>query len=267
MNQTPESSISKWLETQGYPLEMLVAREFRKGGFRTIQSEYYTDPETDTKREIDIYASAQESSDAVLFRVSLCIECKQSREKPWVLFTSEDIRLASRARVVQRASTRLGENLLQKLMADEQIQRLKLFSLASRPAYGITQAFTSGQDIPYAACMGAAKCAAAKVNQANQYPEPVCEVSFPVVIVDGKLFESYLSEDGEVIINEVESGTLVWRNPVVAMPHTIVRISTLSNLKSLVSEAASAAGKLFEHTQEVKELARLLPSPKGSRRY
>ena len=69
-----EDKIRKWLETQGYPLEMRVAREFKSHGFRVLQSEYYTDPESGASRETDVIAHVQEELDGVLTRVAFVIE-------------------------------------------------------------------------------------------------------------------------------------------------------------------------------------------------
>ncbi len=35
-----EKELSKWLETQGYPLEMEVAGAFQTSGFHVVQAEY-----------------------------------------------------------------------------------------------------------------------------------------------------------------------------------------------------------------------------------
>ena len=60
-NQKDESLVDrvrKWLDGQGYPLEMLAARESRRYGAADVQvGQFYTDPETDTPREVDVIAT------------------------------------------------------------------------------------------------------------------------------------------------------------------------------------------------------------------
>lgn len=251
------SRLSNWLGTQGYPLEMVVARTFRRDGFRTFQSEYYTDPESNALREIDILAWKQKHVGDILIRLSFCIECKLSQGKPWVIFTSAGAQLADPARVAQRASSHLGTRFLIAISRDSEIQTLRLFSLPERPGYGVTQAFTSGRDVPYAACMAAAKCAVAEALDADRATEtqgPVSNIIFPVVVVDGELFECYLDEQGQVSVSEAETGVLVWRNPIVCMPHTIIRISTIDNVPALVQEASEAAMSLFSRKKELDSL-------------
>ena len=53
-NSEIEKKLKKWLNEQGYPLEMQVAESFRKAGFDVSQSDYYLDPETNILREIDV---------------------------------------------------------------------------------------------------------------------------------------------------------------------------------------------------------------------
>ena len=244
----------EWLETQGYPFEMVVAREFQSAGFRVFQSDYYSDPETNTPREIDVIAYLQEDVGSCLVRISFCLECKSSQDKPWIIFTSEDIQLAPPARIVQRTASIFGTLLLKKLVSVKEVQSLNMFSLPQRAGYGITQAFTSGKDIPYEATVGAAKCAVAKALKADivsKTQQPVCEIMFPIVVTNGKLFECHLNETNEVVISEIEMGVLVWRNPLARLPHTIIRISTVKDLPNLVQNAKEIALKLLNCKKEI----------------
>lgn len=75
-----------WVETQGYPLEMKVAKTFRASGFEVRQSEMYKDELTSKGREIDLIVFYPNVMGVI--QISLAIECKSSR-KPWVLFSTE----------------------------------------------------------------------------------------------------------------------------------------------------------------------------------
>lgn len=48
----------------------------------------------------------------------------------------------------------------------------------------------------------------------------------PVIVIDGKLFETYLNESNEMSVIEVSKGVMVWRNPIVGMPHTVINVIT-----------------------------------------
>jgi hypothetical protein len=124
-----EDKVREWLETQGYPLEMQVARTFQECGFRVIQGEYYSDPATATLRETDVVASMVAEMAGCHLRVSFVAECKsQSADKPWILFT-RGARLADPARVAQRAASENGQRLLLALANDETVQSLELFQV------------------------------------------------------------------------------------------------------------------------------------------
>lgn len=102
--------VLEWLDKQEYPLEMRVAREFQSHGFAVIQSEYYESGESKS-REIDVVAYKQRSFGSLLTRFTLVVECKSSKQKPWILF-SLPTRISAPAMVAQRAATRVGRRFL-----------------------------------------------------------------------------------------------------------------------------------------------------------
>ena len=222
-DKTLETKISEWLKDQGYPLEMLVAKKLQENRFRVFQSDYYSDHDSgNTSREIDIYAHKQTEIKGILFRITLVIECKYSSQKPWLLFSSKGTRIAKPAQVAQRVASNLGSIILMKLAHNKEIQDLPLFSLPNNCGYGITQAFTSGKDVPYEAITTASKCALSKVSKANEAFDkqgPLAEIIFPIVIVDGKFFDCHLNDEFETEISEIECGHLVWRNQIAREPH------------------------------------------------
>jgi hypothetical protein len=257
-----QEKVAEWLRTEGYPLEMQVAAAFRKSGFQTIQSEFYDDPDTGKPREVDVHASMQREIAATLVRVSFSVECKVSRDKPWVLFSTGDALLAEPATVAQRAATPLGQRFLYGLAWQKAMQRLPLFALPARPSYGLAQAF-GGADRAYEAVMSAAKAAAVSVREgANSHG--LCEIVFPVVVLDGRLFEAFLAEDGSARTLETASGTLIWRQQIVGMPHTIVAIVTLADLDSFLRQAVETADALLEAADDLPAI--LSRADKTSRR-
>lgn len=265
MTEELTNKIAKWLSDQGYPLEMRVASAAQEKGFRVVQSEYFNDPETGDSRELDVLAYKQKRISGVLIRVSLLIECKRSSDKPWVLFTSNKS-LANPAKVVQRAANGLGRNFLIKACQNENVQNLPIFYIPERPAYGVTQAFTTGKDICYSSVMSVSKAAFSSVyeidsrkeeekkgNKLFRRVENICSIVFPVVVVDGALYEAYLDEEANVSVEEAESGTLLWRNSLVGMPHTIVNVVTESALARFLDDAISSIDRIFDLTE--KELS------------
>ncbi len=233
--------ISNWLNDQGYPLEMYVASMFQADGFSVKQSSYYTDYESDKSREIDV--TAQKTSGVyspINVEVSFHIECK-SKNKPWLLLTSniphelgygfEDI---------------LSSNMFHGLFAGQaeegfdpkiirQLRRLPIYQTA-KLSHGITEAFNDGADIPYSAIMSAVKSAVHRIGLINKNFNPYTDryiggVAFPIVIVDGKLFECSYSVDGFQTIEEVNNGLLKWNYPTPLLTQPLIRIITKESLK------------------------------------
>lgn len=250
-NENLEARLTRWLETQGYPLEMLVAQTFQQAGARVIQSDYYVDLKTGENREIDVVASWQDDLDDIIVRVCLMMECKTSKDKPWIMFVSEDVGLADPARVVQRAASRLGRLVLKNLARRKKIQEVDLFRLPSEPGYSITQAFTSGNDVCYAAASAVANAAAARANEPDSQvgfrgEVHMLEIIFPVVVTDSRLFAAKLEANGSISLKEISDGVLVWRNPLVGAGHTIIHVVTSCALGDFANRAQATADQLLE---------------------
>ncbi len=123
---TMELKIHEWLALQGYPLEMYISKSFTRAGFRVIPSNYFHDTESGDSRELDVWATIQESVGEVLFRISFAIECKSTPGKPWVLFTSRH-RMADPARIAQRGCSRIARKLQDVMAHNKDIQELSIF--------------------------------------------------------------------------------------------------------------------------------------------
>jgi hypothetical protein len=48
-NDNFKEKIKKWLDEQGYPLEMRIASTMQRKGFHVVQSEYFVDPNPVTR--------------------------------------------------------------------------------------------------------------------------------------------------------------------------------------------------------------------------
>ena len=189
-----ESRLAEWLSTQGYPLEMRVAATFRNAGFTAFLSETYEDPETGTFREIDIVASEDADVAEATVRVTFVVECKSSREHPWILFfPTEDNRLHPSAQMLYTPASKLGRQLL--IRARHRVSAAPPFADARRIAYGMTQAFTSAKDVTYTAAQGVAKAVWSRIKSSNEEAAeyPFLDVFVPVIVIEGRLFHCYTS--------------------------------------------------------------------------
>jgi hypothetical protein len=247
MKDQLETRISEWLTTQGYPLEMKVASALRKEDFFVNQSPYYTDPETNTSREIDIIAT--KGDEIGFLEVAFIIECKNSTERPWVLFTAERHeegrnKFFTFAILSDLARKKLVDRLWAPLTLKDKVP-LNWFDKPERTAYGVTAAFTSGEDSAYKAVIGALK---ASINwngpNKDEYSRPLRFV-FPVVVFGGRLFETYLDANGKMVTQEVEEGFVTNNRSINGSVCSSVHVVTEKRLPTFCKEASELTNQLL----------------------
>lgn len=112
INKTLEKKVTAWLNEEGYPLEFEVAQICTNHGFRVFQGFHIRDKETIKPREIDVLAQTSSSLDSTLIRAEHVIECKWSKDKPWVAFTSPEQSLLPSACVSQTIASATGRAAL-----------------------------------------------------------------------------------------------------------------------------------------------------------
>ncbi len=247
--------IAAWLSGQGYPLEMETATAFKHQGFQTSQSEFYPDTETGQLRETDVVASSFVNVAGVLIRLTLVVECKLSKDKPWLLFSTGQDELPKATSVLQRASSKAGAAALEALMHDEGIQNAPLFQMTEETGYSITQAFATGEDKCFKAIMNVSKATSSMAlhsdgynvekNRVEKVKPHYAHLLFPVLVLDGRLFRCVLNVETEKIeVVELSNGILVWRNPVLGQPHTVIHIVTRNAIQTFAEGAAETFQKV-----------------------
>lgn len=238
--------VALWLETQGYPLEMRVAQAFQALGATVVQSDYYKDTTSGDSRETDVVAIWSSHFAQTFARVTFIVECKSSREKPWVLFSAGPSKLPPSAGVSRRAASAFGRHVLEEVSDEVVAQVSPLFELPRTTGYGLTQAFTSGHDVCYTAASAVASATSAYIARSNHIASNVegidlFEIFFPVLVTEAPLMEAFLRSDGSLSVQEIGSGTLLWRNPLVGTPQTVIQIITLGSFSTFVNQASAAA--------------------------
>jgi len=237
-----KEKISKWLRSQGYPLEMKVSSSLRKQNFEVRQSWYYNDPETGKPREIDILALQSEVYG--ILRVEFLIECKHST-KPWILFSSEQtLENYNRSFAFGILSKAARKTLIKHISNNfDKVSEVPWVIKKGRVAYGITQAFASGNDVTYQATLSSLKAAISrKVEGEKSYSG--FTFSFPVVIVEGQLFECYISCDDKIEIAEVDQAFYHFPVQIKDVLGTTIRIVSVKGIDKFCSEAKQIFEKL-----------------------
>jgi hypothetical protein len=232
-----DARVASWLRSQGYPLEMLTAQAFRAAGFGVAQAEFYRDASTGESREIDVIASRWVRIEKSIVECAIVIECKVSRDKPWVLFTSEAHVRPRAVTVLHRAVTQGGFMLLSDACVDAALYEHGLFRLPDRPGYGVTQAF-GGPDNAHNACLSISQAAVGVVSAGDRIHYGMgITVVVQVVVLDGRLFEAFFDQTGNVAVREIPQGLLLWRNQVVGTGITLIHLVTAPALSAFAPDA------------------------------
>lgn len=234
--------IRKWLDKQGYPLEMKVARSFQEAGFRVSSSEYYPDPDEGKPREIDVIASMEVINAGITFQLAFTVECKSSKGSPWVCFQGGSRQQRdSSVGFLARQSTIQGHNLLTEVSCNPDITTKRLFELPDSHAYGVTNSLKNKIDLAYQAIVGAQKAANALISHYDRtqtLPKPVHTVciAFPLVVVDTPIFNCALADDGNIELTEVPSHTILRTG--FDTYYSIVEIVAASSLEKFIDSKA-----------------------------
>ena len=83
-----DEKVKRWVEKEGDPLEFSTAHKFKKRRFSVEQS-YFAKDENGKAREVDVLATANVPIGRSFLRIKHVVECKWSKDKPWVLFKDE----------------------------------------------------------------------------------------------------------------------------------------------------------------------------------
>lgn len=227
----------KWLESQGFPLEMRTAAAFRKAGFYAQQAVLYDDPETQKKREIDVEAGVPAYDGLV--RVYFIVECKTTK-KPWVLLCSEGTSTTHARHDVFSAMTKLARKSLFDRRRDwDRIAKSIpwLYKESDLMGYAFRQAH-SDRDTGYEAAMSVAKACAVRVNEDR--PQGIA-FGFPVIVTNAPLIKCWLSDNGQLQLQEVNQGEFLFLEEGFTFS---IRVVTASHLPAFALEAKTIGDEL-----------------------
>lgn len=261
--------VLNWLNKQGYPLEMEVASMATQAGFDVLQSEHFTDPETEESREIDleISRSAFSKSSGSFLCYKLFVECKTSKAKPWLVFstpvTEADLTSLSRAFDAQMAilCSQAGVYLIDDIFSGG--EREKIYPTIFTPpwlGYGVTQAFADGNRVPFEAMMSATKACIADMkalSKTNQQKYGIFYFTFPVVVTDAPLYSvSYCSISGEMKLEEIAEANLQWKHMIAGFNRMGVFIVNKQTMPTFLQKCKESADWLFSLDDERLNKAR-----------
>jgi hypothetical protein len=260
-DQKLEVKILDWLSKEGYPLEFAVANIFRQNRFAAFQGRYVRDSKSNNPREVDVVAQMDQRLRNGFLRVSYFIECKWTKEKPWIIFTDSSSRISPGACIAQSVSTKLADAILHYLTNDNRIQQLSIFRTPERPGFNGRQAFSSQSDIVYSSLQSIVSASFSEINEYQlHHTKPTDSLSFgvlikPIIIIEGKLFESfYNSESNSVEICEQSMIRLHWKGSDAWKFHSTIDIITIDALTNYLPQLYIETKVLLDSMNSVYEL-------------
>lgn len=230
-----EEKILSWLKKEGYPLELMATQILRKIGFEVGQSIYYQDPETNSSREIDLVAYKYFKVNDTWVTFSFVIECKSSRDKPWLAFTSKEERLYPNDLIIHRNANKKGKSFLKDVANDDFIKGLDLFKLPENTSYNLIRALSDGIDVTYKALMSVTNATQSLSSNSNESGSPH-RFYFPIILIDSKLFDCHLDKDLEIVLSEIPNTKLVMSNAFLAQRANFIDLFTLDCFERKMSQ-------------------------------
>jgi len=210
--------IQGWLETQGYPLEFKVAAAFQAAGMATRQGFFVREVNGQSAREVDVIARIRSKTENSNVSVTFVVECKWSRDKPWVIFTDANTKMAPSACIAQTIGSRLGEAALHCLAANKSLHGLESFAMRDRNGFNGRRAFSSesDQDHFYSTVQSIVSKSVAYVTEADDGEDKIIPqygtIAFPLIVLDGDLFEVFFdSSQNALTITPADFIRMHWR--------------------------------------------------------
>lgn len=237
--------VTVWVKSEGYPTEFRTANTFRKHGFHAQQGYYVDTEKQDAKREIDVLADATVDTGFGFLRVSYVVECKWSNEKPWIIFTSPSNRKSPSAIIAQTISSELGSAVMWVVAGNERITSLKMFSTPDRGGFGGRQSFSKGADHFYSSIQSVVGNSISYADWYNRHRvkremPTSCVLVFPVIVVEGDLFECYFENDAsDVSLTQVDHIRCHWRGSSARSFSSTVDVVALRYLDRFLAERSA----------------------------
>lgn len=254
-------NIETWISKKGFPFEMEIARAFQSSGFIVTISDFYVDYETNDSREIDIIALRNSDREIKTpLQVCINIECKSSREKPWVLFVSDaqPEHFIPFHTLCSKPFKSFLYEMYPKLPNWKEFNKSPILN-PNKYAHSITQAFSSGKDLPFEAIMKTIKSAIYRVNDFDKrifksHNKYYNIIVFPTIVIDTRLFECTLDKADKITINEVQSGVLFWKgiNPITSS--SIIQIVTKPAINDFINHVNHFTDFIIKLTEDYTDL-------------
>ena len=192
----------------GFPLELRVSNYLHKNDYLVANNIYYVDLDEGKGRELDIRAlknyEIKKEKNTFYCRNWYFIECKKSKKKPWVFFTSPQtpydvdlFRLGCKGSMYSPTEGWHVPEIMSKLHKIHPFINATNFGRSYMEAF---KDFESGKAILNSLVSSAKSVAMAKFKESENTSIGINHY-YPIVVFEGDLYEAYLDND-EIFLRE-----------------------------------------------------------------
>lgn len=234
-----DEKVKQWIDMEGYPLEFSTAHKFKKRRFSVEQS-YFAKDKDGKAREVDVLATLNLPVAHSFLRIEHVVECKWSKDKPWVLFNDEK-RFATSALAAQLISSSAGQAITWLAAGSAEFKDLEIFN-GEGFSFSGRQAFSKGNDLFYQAVQGVVTNCLNIVRSYDDYefnPDDhiLAVITLPMIVVDGNLFKAtYVADSDELNLESVTHARLRWRGNEGRKLNTVIDIVTSDYLEAFLED-------------------------------
>lgn len=253
MEESLDNKILKWINKGGFPLELKAIKILKNIGYSIGQSINYLDSQTNNPREIDIMAYKYYKLNNTWLTITLTIECKYSPDKPWIGFSSIDNRFDIKDTIVHRFSNKVGKDYLNELVNDDLVKSLLLFKTEDLRCFNVTRAFSDNLDMAYSATTSVINATQAFVNKANKLKR-IIRIFFPIVLVDGLIYNCFLNEQDEIEIKKEGMLKLITTNSFESKSFNFIDIISLDMFESIAKQYYNEFEIIYNKIKEIRDI-------------
>lgn len=244
-NHDKIEKIKSWINKNGYPFEMQVAKSFRKAGFEISQSILYKDSETEKYREADLIAHITKEINNVWLNITFVVECKKTIDKPWIIFSNKELYTVQNNKYPILASTN-ATYLIKHIAKNNSFQSPLIFPKIINSGYNIVTAFSEKSDIAYSASQSVIKACEYLVTNSNKSNKRFCNIYIPIIAIEGELHEAFLNNQDEIELTQVDWSTVVSTKSFDEQNSNLITIVSSSHLDKFTAELKQQSIDFFE---------------------
>ncbi|QHI36043.1 hypothetical protein IMCC3317_13960 [Kordia antarctica] len=246
-------SIKSWINKNGYPLEMKVAKTLKEHGFDIAQSILYKDSETGKYRETDIIAHVTKGINNVWFNLTFIFECKKTIGKPWVVFTNHSDNKSQNIQPPLFASKN-AQILVQTILKNNDYRSPILFPDLKKYGYNIVTSHSENKNLAYSATQSVTKATEYLVKKSNESNKKFCNIYVPIVVIEGDLIEASLNYDNDIELLEVDYSTVVSTKSFEEQNSSLLTVVTSDYFGKFAMELMGDCEQFFKNYSKEIEL-------------